>query len=274
MAGLIVNRVDIPGFPWVADGSLDCAVVDQCLRYAVAVFTDRLLGQTVPLRGLSLYRLSKFWRDYLSFIVDSDVVSDDAGLYLPYLGLIQGSEWAERLRQRTSLVRVTDEVPIDFHVGEYDLSGRRLKKPFLELLVRDKVTGLSRSLEYEEMIEYLKAWNHARDFNILAQALRGTSLALYALASKYARGRGYIITDTVFRFGLINGTPVLVGPVLTPDTCQYWPLWKYTDGVVQKPYDKEPLMDWLVSGVVAKDKAKAIRETMNRCLAITKRLTR
>lgn len=267
MAGLIVNRVDVPGISWVANGTLDCAVVDKCLRYAVAVFTDRLSGQTVPLRGISLHRLSKFWRDYLSFIVGSDVVSDGASQYLPYLGLIQGSEWAERLRQRTSLVRVTDEVPFDFHVGLRHSS--QLGEPLLELLARDRASGLNK----EEMIEFLETWGYERNAVLLAQALIGTSLALYASASRYAEGRGYIIADAVFRFGLINGKLVLVGPVLTPDTCQYWPLWKHIDGADQRLYDKEPLMDWLDSGV-ARGKSKAIRETMKRCQAITERLTR
>lgn len=250
MAGLIVNRVDIPRFPWVADGALDCAVVDQCLRYAVAVFTDRLSGQTVPLRGISLHRLSKFWRDCLSFVA-SDFVSDDAGLYLPYLGLIQGCEWAERLRQRTSLVRVTDEVPFDFHVGLRHSS--QLGEPFLEVLAKNKTSGLNK----EEMIKLLEAWGHERNADLLAQTLIEKSLALYASAYKYAEGRGYIIADAVFRFGLINGKLVLVGPVLTPDTCQYWPLWKHADGADQKPHDEEPLMeiiDRLVDKTIREDK--------------------
>jgi phosphoribosylaminoimidazole-succinocarboxamide synthase len=62
-------------------------------------------------------------------------------------------------------------------------------------------------------------------------------------ARQYAEGRGIIIADTKFEFGLDEaGEIVLVDEVLTPDSSRFWPADKYEIGKGQSSYDKVKLL--------------------------------
>ncbi|MGN6485585.1 MAG: phosphoribosylaminoimidazolesuccinocarboxamide synthase, partial [Thermomicrobiales bacterium] len=53
---------------------------------------------------------------------------------------------------------------------------------------------------------------------VLAEELERISLALYARASGIAAQAGFILADTKFEFGFIDGTLSLIDEVLTPDS--------------------------------------------------------
>ena len=78
----------------------------------------------------------------------------------------------------------------------------------------------------------------------LAEKLRTLSLAIYAMAADYAAGRGIIIADTKFEFGLPlqsddNARPILIDEVLTPDSSRFWPADEYQPGRDQASFDKQ-----------------------------------
>jgi phosphoribosylaminoimidazole-succinocarboxamide synthase len=76
--------------------------------------------------------------------------------------------------------------------------------------------------------------------------LRDTSLALYREAEAYARGRGIIIADTKFEFGLdAGGRVILIDEVLTPDSSRFWPAAAYEPGHSQPSFDKQFVRDYL-----------------------------
>ncbi len=80
----------------------------------------------------------------------------------------------------------------------------------------------------------------------LAQKVRATALALYQFAADYARGRGIIIADTKFEFGLTaEGTLTLMDEVLTPDSSRFWPADTYRVGISPPSFDKQYLRDYL-----------------------------
>src|SRR5256886_14896449 len=56
----------------------------------------------------------------------------------------------------------------------------------------------------------------------LATKLRDASLELYKFASTLAEGRGLILADTKFEFGLIDDDLILIDEALTPDSSRYW----------------------------------------------------
>ncbi len=57
----------------------------------------------------------------------------------------------------------------------------------------------------------------------LAERVRDASIAVYERAAEHARGRGIILADTKFEFGLApDGTLVLGDEVLTPDSSRFW----------------------------------------------------
>ncbi|GIW06066.1 MAG: phosphoribosylaminoimidazole-succinocarboxamide synthase [Dehalococcoidia bacterium] len=80
-----------------------------------------------------------------------------------------------------------------------------------------------------------------------AEELRDRTLALYWYAAEYARGRGIIIADTKFEFGLLHGELILIDEALTPDSSRFWPADQYQPGRPQPSFDKQPLRDWLAA---------------------------
>src|SRR3989440_1428906 len=80
----------------------------------------------------------------------------------------------------------------------------------------------------------------------LATELRDRTLAIYRLASSYARDRGIIIADTKFEFGqLDDGSLILIDEMLTPDSYRFWPADQYEPGHDQPSFDKQFVRNWL-----------------------------
>src|SRR5690606_7886498 len=66
----------------------------------------------------------------------------------------------------------------------------------------------------------------------LAARLRDVTLQLYSEAAEFAAGKGIIIADTKFEFGLdAEGTLHLMDEVLTPDSSRFWPADGYAEGI-------------------------------------------
>ncbi len=80
----------------------------------------------------------------------------------------------------------------------------------------------------------------------LAGQVRQISLRLYREAADYALGRGIIIADTKFEFGLAeDGLLVLMDEALTPDSSRFWPVDGYQPGVNPPSFDKQFVRDYL-----------------------------
>ena len=79
----------------------------------------------------------------------------------------------------------------------------------------------------------------------LARQVEETSLAIYEAGRAYAAGRGIIVADTKFEFGMIDGKLHLIDEVLTPDSSRFWPADQYKPGQGQPSFDKQYLRDWL-----------------------------
>jgi len=80
----------------------------------------------------------------------------------------------------------------------------------------------------------------------LAAQMRDVSLRLYREAADYARGRGIIIADTKFEFGVDDaGRLHLIDEVLTPDSSRFWPAETYRVGASPPSFDKQFVRDYL-----------------------------
>lgn len=80
----------------------------------------------------------------------------------------------------------------------------------------------------------------------LAARLRDITLRLYTEAAEFARGKGIIIADTKFEFGLDeDGQLHLMDEVLTPDSSRFWPADGYAEGISPPSFDKQFVRDWL-----------------------------
>jgi phosphoribosylaminoimidazole-succinocarboxamide synthase len=79
-----------------------------------------------------------------------------------------------------------------------------------------------------------------------AARVRELALALYDFAAGYARGRGILIADTKFEFGLDErGDIVLMDEALTPDSSRFWPAVSYREGTSPPSFDKQYVRDYL-----------------------------
>jgi phosphoribosylaminoimidazole-succinocarboxamide synthase len=79
----------------------------------------------------------------------------------------------------------------------------------------------------------------------IAEEARAASLKIYKFARDYARGRGIIIADTKFEFGIFDGKLILIDEVLTPDSSRFWPADLYQPGKGQPSFDKQFVRDYL-----------------------------
>jgi phosphoribosylaminoimidazole-succinocarboxamide synthase len=98
--------------------------------------------------------------------------------------------------------------------------------------------------EHDENISYDEVC--ARVGRDLAKQLSQRSIDLYTRGAEYASGRGIIIADTKFEFGLNEKNEVvLIDEVLTADSSRFWPADQYSVGVSPPSYDKQFVRDYL-----------------------------
>ena len=82
----------------------------------------------------------------------------------------------------------------------------------------------------------------------IARQVRDAAVALYREAAEYAAGRGILIADTKFEFGLDeSGVLYLIDEALTPDSSRFWPAESYAPGATPPSFDKQYVRDWLES---------------------------
>jgi phosphoribosylaminoimidazole-succinocarboxamide synthase len=100
-------------------------------------------------------------------------------------------------------------------------------------------SGHDENISYEKMVQVIGAEAAAK--------LRDGTLSVFRKAGDYARGRGIIICDTKFEWGLADGKIMLIDEVLTPDSSRFWPAKGYQPGRGQPSFDKQYVRDWLTA---------------------------
>lgn len=216
---------------------------------------DYILEDEIPYKGEVLTRLSCFWFNLLSDVVDNHLISTDVA-DLP----ADFAPYADYLRGRFMLVRKMEMLPVECIVRGY-LTGSGLASYKQDGTVCgiSLPEGLVEASKIPEPIftPSTKAEIGDHDENISFDAcaklvgidqatqLRDLSLAVYTKAADYAASRGIIIADTKFEFGTYNGSIVLGDEVLTPDSSRFWAASTYEEGAVQPSFDKQFVRNWL-----------------------------
>jgi phosphoribosylaminoimidazole-succinocarboxamide synthase len=114
----------------------------------------------------------------------------------------------------------------------------------------------------------------------LAEQVRRNALALYAFAADHALGRGIIIADTKFEFG-VDGRDrlVLIDEALTPDSSRFWPVASYEPGSSPPSFDKQYVrdyletLDWNKRAPAPRLPAEVVRRTSEKYLEALRLLT-
>jgi phosphoribosylaminoimidazole-succinocarboxamide synthase len=77
-----------------------------------------------------------------------------------------------------------------------------------------------------------------------ALAARAMCVALYGRAAQRAAAAGFILADTKFELGYVDGVLSLCDEVVTPDSSRLWPADQVVPGTTPPAFDKQPLRDW------------------------------
>ncbi len=225
------------------------------------VATDRLsafdvvLPDPIPYKGEVLTKLSLFWFELLADVVPNHLLTAETCDLPESL-----EQYEEALRGRFMIVKKAEVFPVECIVRGY-LAGSGWKEyrehgtvcgqtlpeglmessplpePIFTPSTKAAVGDHDENITFERMEEIVGAENAAR--------LRDASLALYSAARDHVAGRGIIIADTKFEFGVVDGEVTLIDEVLTPDSSRFWPAEEYRPGGAQPSFDKQFVRDWL-----------------------------
>ncbi len=223
------------------------------------VATDRLsafdvvLPTPIPGKGRILTAISEFWFDQTEGLVPNHRSGD------PLDSLDLSEEALSILNGRASIVRKAERIDIECVVrGNIAGSGWKEYAASGTLAGEALPVGLSRGDELPEPRFTPAAKNDTgHDENIsvdqlrsivgreMADALEQRSLELFGFARGLARQAGFVLADTKFEFGMIDGQLALIDEALTPDSSRYWDVASWTPGTEPPSFDKQVIRDWL-----------------------------
>jgi phosphoribosylaminoimidazole-succinocarboxamide synthase len=255
----VLLRTDIPELELHASGKVR-DVYRLGGEQLLFVATDRIsafdyvLATGIPHKGRVLTQISLFWFEFLREVVPNHLVTADVESYPANL-----RAHADQLRGRSMLVMRAEMVPVECVVRgyisgsawkEYKATGKvcgielqkglkesdKLPEPIFTPSTK-ATTGHDENISFEEMVRVVGRER--------SEKLRDITLKIYTKASDYARGRGIIIADTKFEFGITSKGITLADEVLTPDSSRFWPADKYQPGRAQDSYDKQYVRDYL-----------------------------
>jgi len=232
-------------------------------EFYLIVSTDRLsafdviMNQGIPQKGKVLTKISKFWFDRTSGIIENHLVSTDVNRFPEqceaYLSILDG---------RSMLVKKAELIPVECIVRGY-ITGSGL----VDYKKTGRICGIElppNLVESEKLPEPIftpstKAEIGLHDENIgeketisivgeeTFKFIKESSLKIYSSAAEYALSRGIIIADTKMEYGYFNGKIILIDELLTPDSSRFWPLDGYSKGKAQNSFDKQYVRDYLLS---------------------------
>ena len=259
MTAQAVRETNFPNLRLVNRGKVrDIYEVGESL---LIVATDRIsafdvvMDDPVPDKGNILTKISTFWFERLSSIIDNHLITANPDEYpescRPYKEYLVG---------RSMLVHKAKPLPVECVVRGY-LSG----SGWLEYRSLGSISGISLPEGLKESSQLpepiftpaTKAAMGNHDENIsfevaahivgedTAKEIRAISLGLYQDGRGLASKNGIIIADTKFEFGFVNNHLMLIDEVLTPDSSRFWPMDEYKTGRTQKSFDKQFLRDYL-----------------------------
>ncbi len=254
-----VFQTELSNLPLLARGKVrDIFQLDE--HHLLFVTSDRIsafdviLPTPVPGKGELLTQISNFWFDKSSDLIPNHLTDLDLRDY------VTEAEFAQ-LEKRSVIVKKLRPLPVEAIVRGYIIgSGWKDYQQSGAICGIELPAGLQQAEKLPQPIytPSSKAEVGDHDINIrfedsvqlvgqeLAEQVRDVSLALYKMAAEYALGRGIIIADTKFEFGLDeNDQLVLADEVLTPDSSRFWPLDAYRVGESPVSFDKQYIRDYL-----------------------------
>jgi len=209
---------------------------------------DWVLPTTIPNKGAILTQLSLFWFELLADIVPNHIISDEV---------------PEAVADRAVIVQ-----PLEMFAIECVARGYLTGSGLVEYNTNQEVCGNplpaglldGSALPASIFTPATKAEIGDHDINVdfqsavkivgaeVAEDLRRLTLKLYDTAAEFGLGRGIILADTKFEFGINMAGEITLGDeALTPDSSRFWESDGWAPGKSQPSFDKQFVRDWLTS---------------------------
>ncbi len=219
----------------------------------VLVTTDRLSAfdhvlTTIPFKGEILNRLTHFWFEKTAHVVKNHVLAmPDPNVTVGRMcqafpvevvvrGYLTGSLW----RDYQAGTHGTYRVPIP----EGMKKDQAFESPIITPSTKAEYGRHDEPISAEQIVAQKLVT--PRDWARATEA----ALGLFAEGQKWAKGRGLILVDTKYEFGLSDGELYVIDEIHTPDSSRYWVADEYDGrfarGEDQKMLDKENIRQWLI----------------------------
>jgi phosphoribosylaminoimidazole-succinocarboxamide synthase len=219
---------------------------------------DVILDDPIPGKGQVLTELTEFWLKKLAHVLpnhSTGIAPED---------VVAPSE-REQVRGRAVVVKrlkpiLVEAVARGYLIGsgwkDYQASGSicgialpagmqqagKLPQPIFTPAAKAEFGSHDENVDFDHVVREVGA--------ALAERIRDVTLRLYSEAADFASGKGIIIADTKFEFGLDGqGQLYLMDEVLTPDSSRFWPASEYAVGISPPSFDKQFVRDWLETQV-------------------------
>jgi phosphoribosylaminoimidazole-succinocarboxamide synthase len=219
---------------------------------------DVIMAEPIKDKGRVLTAMTMFWCQEMADVVPGTIIAVDPEQISRELGgLAVPAEWAGR----AMLVRRAEMLPLECIVRGY-LAGQAFEEYEALGTVHGTVmpTGLRMADRLAEpMFTPSTKAAVGHDLNIdfaaavdlvgaeVAEAARDICLALYSRAAARAAAAGFILADTKFELGYVDGQLSLCDEVCTSDSSRLWPADQVRPGTTPPAFDKQPLRDWLAA---------------------------
>jgi phosphoribosylaminoimidazole-succinocarboxamide synthase len=235
------------------------AGLDRLLMVAsdrVSAF-DVIMAEPIPHKGRVLTAMTCFWFEELADVVPSALLAADPGEIEVALGAALPPDWAGRavLMRRAEMLEL-ECIVRGYLAGqaweEYERSGTVHGMPMpagLQLASKLDEPMFTPSTKATEGHDINIDFAAAVDLVGAGDALqaRAVCLELYRRAAARAAAAGFILADTKFELGYVDGALCLCDEVCTPDSSRFWPADEVVPGTTPPAFDKQPLRDWLAS---------------------------
>ena len=229
------------------------------------VTTDRLsafdvvLPDPIPYKGQVLTQISVFWFDFLKSVVPNHLITAEVEeMDLPK---DVKQKFASVLEGRSMLVKKAKPLPIEAVVRGYitgsgwkdyqkngEVCGHKLPSGLRQCdkFARPLFTPATKAeVGHDENIDFKQTAKTIGEE--LARKVEKLAIALYEKGRDYADGRGILIADTKFEFGIYENEVILIDEALTPDSSRFWPKKGYEPGHDQPSFDKQIVRNYLLT---------------------------
>ncbi len=219
---------------------------------------DVIMAEPIAMKGRVLTAMTWFWCEEMADVVPGTILAvDPAEIEKGLGGLTLPPEWAGR----AVLVRRAEMLHLECIVRGY-LAGQAYeeyeKSGTVHGMAMPKGLQLASRLSEPMFTPSTKA-TEGHDLNIdfaaavdlvgaeAALQARTVCLELYTRAATRAAAAGFVLADTKFELGYVDGALSLCDEVCTPDSSRYWPADEVVAGRTPPAFDKQPLRDWLAA---------------------------